>query len=176
MHKPWFVPEKYTEPYKHITDETRRTYCGVVACLDESIGNITNTLQELHLWEDSIVIFTSGISILIVLSHTLLVIQMMLDNGGVVPIQSNFPLRGGKNSLFEGGLRVPAFVYSEMIKTAGKSGRVSHDLIHAVDWYPTLIELAGGSLEQPLPIDGVNIWPTLAEVTNHFCPAPMAPI
>jgi len=106
VHKPWFVPEKYTEPYKHITDETRRTYCGVVACLDESIGNITNTLQELHLWEDSIVIFTSGISILIVLSHTLLVIQMMLDNGGVVPIQSNFPLRGGKNSLFEGGLRV----------------------------------------------------------------------
>jgi len=72
VHKPWFAPEKYSEPYKHITDETRRTYCGVVACLDESIGNITKTLQELHLWEDTIIIFTSGISILLVLSHTLM--------------------------------------------------------------------------------------------------------
>lgn len=59
---------------------------------------------------------------------------------------------------------MPAFVYSETINAAGKGNRVSHDLMHAVDWYPTLVRLAGGSLVQPLPLDGVDIWPTITEV------------
>ncbi|MDR1269293.1 MAG: sulfatase-like hydrolase/transferase, partial [Planctomycetaceae bacterium] len=63
-------------------------------------------------------------------------------------------LRGGKGTLYEGGLRVPAFV-----AWAGKikPGTVSQQVVHAVDLYPTLLNIAGASLEQKLPWDGADL-------------------
>jgi arylsulfatase A-like enzyme len=60
----------------------------------------------------------------------------------------------------EGGVRVPAFA-----TWAGhiKPGSVVDAPLHVVDWYPTLIKLAGGSIEQPLPLDGRDAWPTITE-------------
>ena len=60
-------------------------------------------------------------------------------------------------------MRVPAFVNSELLDPSVR-GKASNALMHAVDWYPTLIKLAGGSLTQRLPIDGQDMWPTIAMV------------
>jgi arylsulfatase A-like enzyme len=64
-------------------------------------------------------------------------------------------LRAGKATLYEGGVRVAAFA-----TWRGKieSGKKIEAAMHMVDWYPTLLKLAGASLEQPLPLDGRDIW------------------
>ena len=74
---------------------------------------------------------------------------------------SNYPLKGGKDTLWEGGVRGVAFVHSNMI---AKRGRVSHDLIDATDWLPTFYHLAGGEVTKIQDkIDGMNVWDTISE-------------
>jgi arylsulfatase A-like enzyme len=69
-------------------------------------------------------------------------------------------LRGGKGSLYEGGVRAAAFAtWPGRIK----AGVVINEPLHMADWYPTLLKRAGGSPEQKLPTDGVDIWPVLTE-------------
>ena len=84
------------------------------------------------------------------------------DNGGPGPgrVTSNGPLRGRKGTLYEGGVRVPAFATWE---GRIKAGSVVNAPLHIVDWYPTLLKLAGVSLEQKLPLDGRDAWPAIAE-------------
>jgi len=73
---------------------------------------------------------------------------------------SNYPLRGGKVTLWEGGVRGVGFVHSKLIR---KKGRVSYDLIDATDWLPTFYHLAGGNVSLiEDKIDGMNVWDTLA--------------
>ena len=60
VHSPRQVPESYTEQYDFIKNEHRRVYAGMVTAMDEGIGNITNTLKELGMWDDTILIFSSG--------------------------------------------------------------------------------------------------------------------
>ncbi|MFM9017676.1 MAG: sulfatase-like hydrolase/transferase, partial [Verrucomicrobiota bacterium] len=81
------------------------------------------------------------------------------DNGGPPP-GINTPLRGFKGSLWEGGTRAAAFVRWPGQVPAGK--RIAHPM-HVSDWYPTIIGLAKGSLEQKLPIDGRDVWPMLTK-------------
>ena len=55
------VPERYKKPYEpQIVDDTRRTLAGMITCLDEAIGNVTQTLKETGLYDDTIIIFISG--------------------------------------------------------------------------------------------------------------------
>jgi arylsulfatase A-like enzyme len=71
----------------------------------------------------------------------------------------NGPLKGGKGQLYEGGTRVPAFA-----NWPGKipAGEVK-EIMHAVDLLPTYAALAGASTAKSKPLDGVNLWPALAE-------------
>jgi arylsulfatase A-like enzyme len=69
-------------------------------------------------------------------------------------------LRDGKGSVYEGGVRGVAFV---TWKDQVPAGAVCREPVHIIDWYPTLIKLVGGSLEQPLPLDGVDIWPVITQ-------------
>jgi arylsulfatase A-like enzyme len=85
------------------------------------------------------------------------------DNGGLTvkgDIARNTPLRAGKGSLYEGGVRVVAFTTWDGRIPAGS---VVKEPLHMVDWYPTLVRLAGGSLEQKLPLDGRDAWPTISQ-------------
>src|SRR5206468_4469337 len=93
------------------------------------------------------------------LENTIIVFSS--DNGGPIALgATNGVLRAGKGSLYEGGVRAAAFVtWPGQIK----GGINITEPLHMVDWYPTLIRRAGGSLEQKLPIDGLNIWPVLTE-------------
>jgi arylsulfatase A-like enzyme len=71
----------------------------------------------------------------------------------------NTPLRAGKGTIYEGGIRVCAF--------ANWPGHIPaatiKEPIHAVDWYPTLLKLAGATSEQKLTPDGLDIWPVLTQ-------------
>ena len=72
----------------------------------------------------------------------------------------NTPLRAGKGTVYEGGIRVCAFVnWPGRIK----AGITVNEPMHVVDWYPTLVKLAGAPVEQKLQPDGLDIWPVLTQ-------------
>ncbi len=143
-HQPLQVPDEYKAPYANLPEgDQRRTYAGMVAAMDEAIGQIVDALDAKGLRENTLIVFSS-------------------DNGGLNPgvISSNGPLRGQKSQLYEGGVRVPAFA---AWKGHLEPGTTVDAPLHMVDWYPTLLKLAGASLDQPLPLDGRDAWPTIAE-------------
>ena len=116
----------------------------MVAEMDEAIGKIIAALEQQGLRKNTLIIFSS-------------------DNGGLISkgtFASNGPLRNGKGSLYEGGVRVAAFATWDNRIPAGS---VVTQPLHMVDWYPTLLKLAGASLDQKLPLDGRDIWPTITQ-------------
>lgn len=135
VHTPLQVPRKYENLYSHIQNKDRRTYNGMVTAMDQSIGTILSALNKYKMLHNSIIVFTT-------------------DNGGAAHIAgSNLPLRGSKTTLWEGGTRGVAFVYS---KRLFKKAYTHNGLFHAVDWVPTLVAAAGG--EQDKSLDGINQW------------------
>ena len=142
VHSPHQVPDKYTERYATLK-EPRRTYAGMLSAMDEAVGQIIAALDEKGERKNTLIIFSS-------------------DNGGPAPgrVTDNGALRAGKGTLYEGGVRVAAFATWE--------GRIKPNSnvdqpLHMVDWYPTLLKLAGASLKQKLPLDGRDAWATIAE-------------
>lgn len=134
------MPAKYKKPYEHFS-EPRRTYAGMLAAMDEAVGQIASAVDETGRRRDTLFIFSS-------------------DNGGPQParVRSNGPLRAGKSTLYEGGVRVAAFATWEGHIRAGS---IVNTPLHMIDWYPTLLQLAGASRKQELEIDGRDMWPCL---------------
>jgi arylsulfatase A-like enzyme len=142
VHAPLQVPPKYKEPYANLP-EPRRTYAGMVAAMDEAVGQIVSAIEETGRRANTLFIFTS-------------------DNGGPRPgvVTDNAPFRAGKTTLYEGGVRACAFAtWDGHIKP----GSTVAEPMHIVDWYPTLLKLTGASLEQKTALDGRDIWPVLTE-------------
>ncbi|HSI35091.1 MAG: sulfatase [Phycisphaerae bacterium] len=124
------------------------TYAAMIYSVDESVGRITKTLEELGLDKNTVVIFSS-------------------DNGGVGgyvregvkqagDVTDNAPLRSGKGSLYEGGVRDPLVVRWPGVVPAGTTCDVP--TIH-VDLFPTFVELAGAKPVEKQPVDGVSLVP-----------------
>ncbi|XP_077999968.1 arylsulfatase I-like [Glandiceps talaboti] len=145
VHTPLQVPSRYSDLYKDLIpdNEERRIYAGMTTCMDEAIGNVTRTLQQTGLWENTVLIFST-------------------DNGGVTWLGTNWPLRGGKASLYEGGIRAVGFVNSPLLGDHVR-GTATKELIHMSDWFPTLVRLAGGTLIGNKKLDGYNQWETISQ-------------
>ncbi|XP_045187096.1 arylsulfatase J-like isoform X2 [Mercenaria mercenaria] len=142
VHAPLQVPEKYTEQYGHIKDTNRRKYAGMVSCMDEAIGGIVEAMKKRGMWENTLLIFTT-------------------DNGGNPNVGgSNLPLKGTKSTLWEGGIRAVGFVHGSLIGNKN-GGYISNELMHVTDWFPTLLNLAGGNLKGNEQIDGYDQWKTI---------------
>lgn len=141
-HGPMQVPDEYKKPYANLP-EPRRTYAGMVAAMDQAIGEIVAAVEAKGQRGNTLFIFSS-------------------DNGGPDPgkMTSNGPLRAGKGALYEGGVRVCALAaWDGRIKP----GSVVNEPLHMVDLYPTLLKLAGVPVDQKLPLDGRDAWPTIAK-------------
>ncbi|MCF7974159.1 MAG: arylsulfatase [Phycisphaerae bacterium] len=135
-HSPFQAPASYLDMYKHIETRNKRAFAAMVTCMDDAIGRIVAALDQRGMRHNTLVFFCS-------------------DNGGMNMVSDNGPLRGEKGLLYEGGIRVPALaVWPGVLK----AGAVVKEPLHMVDMYPTLVKLAGGRLEQPLPLDGKDAW------------------
>jgi arylsulfatase A-like enzyme len=140
VHGPHQVPDSYTAPYENRAGQ-KRIYAGMVAALDEAVGQIVDAVRAAGIADNTLFVFSS-------------------DNGGPNPgkLTDNGPLRAGKATMYEGGVRVCAFATWPGKIKAGQKVDVP---LHMVDWYPTLLKLAGASAEQSLPVDGLDLWPAL---------------
>ncbi|MDA8775188.1 sulfatase [Opitutales bacterium] len=112
----------------------------MVSAVDDSVGTLLAELDELGLSDDTVVIFFS-------------------DNGGLstkpkMGPGSNSPLRAGKGWLYEGGVREPTIIRAPGIT---KAGSVSNQPIVSMDFFPTMLELAGLPLRPKLHADGRSL-------------------
>ncbi|HEV7221518.1 MAG TPA: sulfatase [Pirellulales bacterium] len=134
--KPELV-EHYRQKVKPAGRHANATYAAMIASLDESVARLQAKLVELGLAERIVIAFTS-------------------DNGGLLgapqrPITSNAPLRAGKGSAYEGGVRVPLIVKWPGVT---KPGAVCETPVMSIDLLPTLLEIAGVKSERTENIDG----------------------
>ena len=139
-HSPFQAPQSYLDMYKHVKERNKRAFAAMVTCMDDAIGRIVAALGKRGMRRNTLIFFCS-------------------DNGGMNMVSDNGLLRGQKAQLYEGGIRVPAVAVWPGVLEAGA---VVRGPLHMVDMYPTLLGLAGGRLEQPLPLDGRDAWPTIA--------------
>ena len=140
VHTPLQSTAELIKKYESLGNENQQnaTYAGMVETVDNSIGRIIDFLEETDQLENTLIIFTS-------------------DNGGLRNISSQHPLRAGKGSYYEGGIRVPFVVaWKNKITADSKSDHiVSH-----LDIYPTLIDIVGSVYSSSI-LDGISLLPAL---------------
>ena len=140
-HSPIQPPEEWLEKVKKRApdlNEKRANLVAFIEHLDHGIGQVINSLKQNNLYEKTLIVFTS-------------------DNGGQLRYAANNgPLRDGKGSVYEGGLRVPTTI---VWKNHISSGTVTNHKAITMDLYPTLLEAAG--IEVNHEIDGISFLPVL---------------
>ena len=139
-HGPFFAPEKYKGPYKHLDRDTAGFFA-MIANLDENMARLDRMLAETGLRDNTLLIF-------------------MTDNGGTGGIKVyNAGMRGAKASLYEGGHRVPCFL---RWPRGGLRGPGDVDAVtHGTDLMPTLVELCRLEPPEHSQFDGVSLAPVL---------------
>ena len=138
-HSPLQPEESWLKECQSIPHLWRRQYCGMMIGLDWGIKKVTDAAQNI-LGENTIIVVSS-------------------DNGGSVWFGGlNEPLRSGKHTSFEGGVRVPAFAVDlSNGNYLGRGGREYQGLVHISDWLPTFMSLAKSShLLKDIELDGID--------------------
>jgi len=131
-------------------------YAGMMKSLDESVGRVLAKLDDRGVEKNTIVIFAS-------------------DNGGfvgvdrksgqTVPATNNAPLRSGKGSCYEGGIRVPLIVHWPGVTT---QGAICGEPVIVMDLLPTLLDAAGIELPDDVALDGLNLRPLLSDPSRKL--------
>ncbi len=146
VHAPFDAKQDLIAKYKKIVDpsdpQRSPTYAAMVESMDDAVGTLLDTLDRLGIAENTIIVFAS-------------------DNGGNMynevdgtSATSNAPLRGGKATMYEGGVREPAIVvYPGKVRP----GSHSHEVIQSCDYYPTLLELLDIEARPGQVFDGISI-------------------
>lgn len=140
-HTPLQATEPWLARFAHIADKKRRTHVAMIAHMDDAIGRIVTALDKKFLRDKTLVVFSS-------------------DNGANTPVGDNTPFRDQKGSVYEGGVRVPAFASWPGHLPAGT--RVTQPL-HIADWHPTLLRLAGATPDPKITLDGRDLWSALVK-------------
>lgn len=155
VHSPHQAKEELIAKFKDkapVGGHKEPKYAAMIASVDESVGRVMATLEELKLADNTVLIFTS-------------------DNGGVGgyeregikkggDITDNAPLRSGKGSLYEGGTRVPFIVRWPGVTKAGTTSDVP--TVH-VDVFPTLAEIGKAAAPEGQPLDGESLVPVFRD-------------
>jgi arylsulfatase A-like enzyme len=153
-HTPYQAPRDYQDRYLHIGDPTRRTYAAMVACLDDEVGRVVAALEKKQMRDNTLILFHSDNGG----TRNALLAGVMADMSSVKIPCDNGPYREGKGTLYEGATRVCALAHwPRRIQPGTVDG-----VIHAVDLYPTLAALAEASTTRCKPLDGLNVWDTIA--------------
>lgn len=144
-HSPLQATEKYLARFPNIKDEKRRTYAAMVSAVDDGVGRILTKLRELGIDKNTMVVFLS-------------------DNGGPADNGSdNGPLKAGKGSPWEGGIRVPfAAQWPDQIP----KGLVYRNPVISLDIFATIAAQAKAPVDPARPLDGVNLIPFLTGVNS----------
>ena len=144
VHEPVMAKPEVLAKYKGKVDPKnphhKQAYAGLIESVDDSVGALLAKLDALKLTDNTIIIFAS-------------------DNGGLIQETSNQPLRAGKGSAYEGGVRVPLIVKWPAITPPGS---VCHAPVIGVDFYPTLLAMAGVP-PPPGVVDGESMEPLLRQ-------------
>jgi arylsulfatase A-like enzyme len=141
-HTPFQVPKSYADKFAHIKDKNKRVYYGMIAALDDAIGEILHQVKMSGIEENTLIFFTS-------------------DNGGATytGATSNGDLNGGKITNFEGGLNVPFIIKWKGILEPGKTYNYPVSLM---DVFTTSIAAGHIPMPQNYALDGIDIMPHLS--------------
>lgn len=137
-HSPFQVPDRYRDMYRHIENDEQRTYFGMITAMDDEIGRILDTVDELGIADNTLIWFFS-------------------DNGGVREIpRNNYPLRDYKLTTFDGGVRTVACM---RYPARYPRGVTVTERVAYIDVMPTVLSLAGISPEEAgcKPLDGLDL-------------------
>lgn len=131
--------------YPNTIRDIDKLQAAMVTELDYGVGNVTAALRTAGIYDNTVVV-------------------LVADNGAQLDHGYNAPLRGGKHTFWEGGVRVVCFVSSPLLPAAVR-GTQWNGMAHSSDWYVTLVQgVAGGPIPNstgPRDPDGVNLWPAL---------------
>jgi len=170
-HYPLQAPKSYQDKFAFIDQINRRVYHAMVNFLDDNLRAIVGELRSNGMWNDTLMVLST-------------------DNGGYVKSPdgpcainpadggyqcfngeagaNNYPLRGGKYSFFEGGVRGNAFISGGFVPK-NMRGQTINEVMHIADWYSTFCGLAGVDPEDTEakkwnmpPIDSKNMWPLIS--------------
>lgn len=138
--------EKYRDKADPSMAQRNPIMGAMVESLDDAVGSLLGVVDELGIADDTIIVFFS-------------------DNGGMVhrlnagvPVTSNAPLRSGKSSIYEGGIREPLIIAWPPLVEAGSQ---SDEIVQSIDFFPTLLELTGVPPRAGQSFDGASIAPAL---------------
>ncbi|CAK1544758.1 unnamed protein product [Leptosia nina] len=144
-YEPIRAPEDLVANFSQIEDPQRRKFAAMLTKLDESVGKVVESLQRHSLLKNSIILFST-------------------DNGGAaggfnLNAASNYPLKGVKNTLWEGGVRGAAALWSPLLS---KVPRVASQRLHIADWLPTFLSAAEANISIS-NLDGIDQWGALSQ-------------
>lgn len=140
-HTPLQAPQALIDKYAHIQNKNRRVYAAMTEAMDGAVGRVMAALEASGMAENTLVLFLS-------------------DNGGPPGAGgSNVPLRAGKGTVFEGGIRVAAAAqWPGRLRAGGEVRQV----MTVCDLLPTLASAAGGTPGSRKELDGRDLWPQVA--------------
>ena len=146
-HWPWQAPgdKAYSDTGSFTAGGSPAIFSAMMKRLDEAVGNVMKTLDDEQLSKNTVVIFTN-------------------DNGG-----ERFSDMGGltnsKMSLWEGGIRVPAFVrWPDKIQ----QGAITKQVAVTMDWTATMLALSGANPNKDFPLDGIDLLPVLTSKKQNI--------
>ncbi len=156
VHAPFDAKQELIEKYRKIVDpndpQRSPTYAAMIHSMDDAVGTLLDTIDRLGIAQNTIIIFAS-------------------DNGGNMynlvdggTATSNAPLRGGKATMYEGGIRGPAIVVEPGVIQPNSR---SDEVIQSSDFYPTLLDMLSIDAQPNQQFDGISIVPAFQGKSLH---------